>query len=121
MEIKRIIITEVEGKRGENRSTKFSVNFAIGKAQKVDEHSVKVEYEYDVVYEDNGKIVIKGEVEFEDKDVAEAVGKGERISPEVAERLINSINYVGTVNAVLIARALNLVPPVLLPKLRRRQ
>jgi hypothetical protein len=121
MKIERITVDEVKGKRkDEERTTRFDVKFNIKKLKKEDEGRVAVHYGYGVEYGDGSKVEIEGRIIISgDEEAVKAAEEGKKnLSGETLERIVNAINYVGTTNAVLVARTLGLVPPLRLPILR---
>lgn len=82
-----------------------------------------VDFEYVATYfPDNsyirllGRAVLRGG-EQEAREAAEEWAATGRISGPGGELIINAVNYNASVNAVLISRALNMAPPIVLPTL----
>ena len=69
----------------------------------------------------NSRIRISGVAEFSGKEAKKAHDewrKTRAISGPQGELILNSIHYGASMNAVLLAKAFNLVPPVVLPTLK---
>jgi hypothetical protein len=84
---------------------------------------LQVDFEYVVTYLPGnsfirliGKASLRGSESETRKAVQEWMASG-RISGEGGELIINAINYGASINSVLISRAVNLVPPIVLPTL----
>ncbi len=121
MKIERITVDEVKGKRKDGeRTTRFDVKFNIKKLKKEDDGKVAVHYGYRAEYEDGSKVEIEGKIIISgDEEAVKAAEEGKKdLSAETLERIVNAINYVGTTNAVLVARTLGLIPPLRLPVLK---
>ncbi len=121
--IKRVIIENVRaGKKGE-KTSKYEVLFNITSLD-IKEKELTIGYSYAVKYEGNvGYIIIEGKIFAEEdeetiKEIKEEYEKNKRLPEKYMERVINVINYVGTINATIISNVVNLVPPVKLPILK---
>ncbi len=115
MEIERITVDEIQAKReSEGRGGRFDIRFNIKSIEKEGE-SATITYNYTVGYEDGSKIEVAGKIYGKGGDLDTDPDK---IPPEKIEPIVNAINYVGTTQAVILARALGLTPPLRLPILR---
>ncbi len=66
-------------------------------------------------------ITIGGLVKFSGTEVKTAFTewtKNKKFSPTLGEQIVNAINYHASMNAILIGRAVNLPPPVILPTIK---
>jgi len=89
----------------------------------VDKTKITVKYEYHAKYGDIAELTVEGELLAEEtKDLAKAIADSKKnkskLPEEFAERLLNNINYAGSVNGVFIARVLNLTPPMMPPRMK---
>lgn len=82
---------------------------------------LRVAFEYLAVYSpDSSHLRIGGRAVFRSPDAEKAAAAWSRtgvISGEDGEAILNSINYHASVNAILLAKAFDMVPPVVLPRL----
>ena len=80
---------------------------------------VEYHYEYSVNYGNAGSIKISGVIYARDepKEVVESWKKDKKLPKEHMERLVNVINYLGSVHGTLVARVLNYRPPLVPPRL----
>ncbi len=109
MEIKRIVVDEVEAKKeSEVPARRFDVRFRIKKAKK-ELDWIKIKFAYLVLYEDGSKIEVEGKIYCQsDKPITNA----SELEPEDMEKIINAINHVGTIHAIMLARTIGLRPPL---------
>jgi len=103
-------------------SAKRNMNIEI-KGLKLEKDVLEIEYSYTVVYGDNSaKLKIEGVVVAKEPGAAKIVERWKKkqgLPDEFSEDLINVINYVGSVNGTVIARVVDLAPPMSMPKLTR--
>lgn len=82
-----------------------------------------LDFEYAVVYfPDNSHIRLLGKAALSGSEAEAREAAGEwaatgKISGPDGELIINAINYSASMNAVLISKALNIAPPIVLPTL----
>lgn len=81
-----------------------------------------IDFVYTVTYEDVGYLKMKGIVfangsDKEVKDMEAKWKKEKKISEEIAQPLLNLINYSSGINGVLVTRAINLAPPLIPPRI----
>jgi len=80
-----------------------------------------VDFDYVAAYAPDGSYVrLGGRAVFigpEVKGAHDEWTKSSRISGEAGQYIVNAIHYSASINAVLVARALNMTPPLLLPTL----
>ncbi len=112
-------------KKSENKIDGLSINIALEDI-KVKGEEIEVHYTYVANYDkDIGGITIKGVIYTkEDKKLAKEIGDNwkkdgqKKLPPEYASSLLSAINYTGSANGTLVARVLNLSPPLVPPKLQ---
>lgn len=112
-------------KKSENKIDGLSINIALEDI-KVKGEEIEVHYTYIANYDkDIGGITIKGVIYTkEDKKLAKEIGDNwkkdgqKKLPPEYASSLLSAINYTGSANGTLVARVLNLSPPLVPPKLQ---
>jgi hypothetical protein len=101
-----------------SRSMNTNINFV-----KVDGRvgSLDIDFEYSVTYKPDGsQLFISGKAAFsgpESKKCSEEWSRTGRIGGAPGELILNAINYSASINAIFVARAFNLTPPVVLPTL----
>ncbi|MEW6722306.1 MAG: hypothetical protein AB1324_03525 [Candidatus Micrarchaeota archaeon] len=80
-----------------------------------------VGFEFRATYQpDQSYMVIGGRAAFSGLDAAKAAqewAKTGRIAGPEGEFILNAVNYSAAINGVLLARAFNLTPPLMLPTL----
>ncbi|MDO8553264.1 MAG: hypothetical protein Q7S22_00515 [Candidatus Micrarchaeota archaeon] len=116
-------IDSIAGKKtSEDQIKGLNINIAIDTV-KINGQKIEVGYTYIASYPDNvGEMTIKG-VLFadEDKKISKEVEiewqKNKKIPQVYAETILNAINYTGSANGTLIARVLNLSPPLVPPRI----
>lgn len=100
--------------------TSMSSNITISRAN-IEDGKLALEFEYLVRYlPDESRITIAGISIFSGPEVKKAHDewlKDGRIIGAPGEYILNAINYNASMNAILLARAFNLMPPVILPKI----
>ena len=96
----------------------LNIGFKITDVREI-EGGVEYDYEYTVNYGEAGRIVIKGTLVGRDEpqEILESWKKDKKIPPKEMERLINVINYLGSVHGTLVARVLNYRPPLVPPRI----
>lgn len=84
-----------------------------------------VDFEYTVTYlPDESMIRIAGKGIFTGSEAKKAKDEWEKtthITGSHGELILNAINYSASLNALLLARAFNMTPPVILPELKFRK
>lgn len=80
-----------------------------------------VDFDYVAAYAPDGSYIrLGGRAVFagpEVKGAHDEWSKSQRISGEAGQYIVNAIHYSASINAVLVARALNMTPPLILPTL----
>lgn len=128
----RIVSAEAKKNREEN-ATGLNISVSIDSLSVVG-GDLEVKYTYIATYDkDVGTLKISGVItEKVDnpskivsdwnkaKDEAKKKGKAEepKLPNELAEELLNAINYTCSVNGALVMRALNLAPPMIFPRIQ---
>jgi hypothetical protein len=117
-------ITSVEGKKtSENVISGLNINMTIDDV-KASGSKVEIDYTYTVTYATNvGTMTIRGTLVAEEekslvKEINDSWQKSKKLPDDYAELTLNSVNYTGTANGTLIARVLNLSPPLVPPKIQ---
>jgi hypothetical protein len=99
----------------------FKIDIKMGDARREGKDRLLVDYIYTLDYEKMGKIVIAGTViEADEKKIPqleEAWKRDKKLPNDYMEELINIINFVGSAHGTIIARVLNVRPPIIPPKL----
>ncbi len=116
----RIVAAEVN-KKTEEQATGLNINVSIEDVA-VNKGILDIKYIYTVTYEKEvGTLKITGYIEAkedgQDKIAAEWK-KTKKLPDGFAEELLNAINFTCGVNGTLIVRALNMAPPMVLPKIQ---
>lgn len=108
----------------EGPMAKRNVNIQI-KDMKAEKGAIEIEYTYLVTYGDNAATIrIEGSLQAQEKDAEKIVEnwkKKKDLPGNFAEEVLNAVNYIGSVNGTLIAKVVNLMPPLTLPKLIRKE
>lgn len=117
-------VNEIEAKKGEDTKVSgFDVVFNLENVL-INKDEVQIKFVYTANYKTNGRIRIKGELTAtEDKNTIEKIEtelKNKRLPSEYMQKIINTVNYFGTINATIIASIINLVPPIKMPELQLR-
>jgi hypothetical protein len=81
-----------------------------------------ISFVYSVTYEDVGYLKMSGMVfangtEEEVKEMEDKWKNDKKIAEDVAQPLLNLINYSSGINGVLVTRAINLAPPLIPPRI----
>lgn len=117
----RFYRVEAESMRDEN-FTKLAVNLDIGD-MKANGGGLRVDFSYSVDYQPgvaklrfDGYALLSGSKA--DLEKLQAGWKKDRTLPKaLADPLVNIITFSAETNGVLVAKALNMVPPLLAPKI----
>ena len=104
-------------------SAKRSINININD-MKVEKGLLEIKYTYTVTYGEkdaflrlNGSLLAK---EDAPEKIVENWKKKKALPDSVTEEILNAVNYLGSVNGTLIARVVNLAPPLTMPKLTKK-
>jgi hypothetical protein len=99
----------------------FKIDIKMGDARREGKDRLLVDYIYTLDYEKMGKIVISGTVIEADEQkipkLEETWRKEKKLPNEYLEELLNIINFLGSAHGTIIARVLNVRPPIIPPKL----
>jgi len=120
--VNKIEATREKDGPGKGLKIKIDIKDVGGKGEDVD-----VGYEFTAEYvEDVGKIFLAGEitdrVEKKAADEARKMWKEKKeISPEYKLSLLNSINYVASIEGVLASKIVRLPPPIAPPRLTKKE
>jgi len=117
-------ITSVEAKREKIEPIKgLGINITIDDV-KTSGNQITVSYTYTVNYEENvGKLTMKGEILLEeDEEKVKEIEKlwksdKKKLPDDLAELLLNTINYVCGTNGTLVVKVVNLSPPMVPPRI----
>lgn len=120
-------VTKVEATRekdgpGKGLKIQIDIKDVGGKGEDVD-----VGYEFTAEYLDGiGKIFIAGEItDRSDKKVADEARKAWKEKKDVQQdyklSILNSINYVASVEGVLVSKIVRLPPPIAPPRLTKKE
>ena len=116
----RIVYAEVD-KKSEEQATGLNINVSVDEVL-INNGMLDVKYTYTATYEkDVGTLKIIGYIEVQDDNeqkIAEEWKKSQKIPDELSEELLNAINFTCGVNGTLICRALNMAPPMVLPRIQ---
>ncbi len=76
---------------------------------------IEYHYVYNVEYKNVGYISLKGVLfgRDEPKEIIEEWKKNKKIDKENMERLLNVINYVGSIHCTLVANVISYKPPIM--------
>jgi hypothetical protein len=117
----RITAAEVKIDKREPTS-KRNMNIEI-KGMRLEKDILEIDYSYTVVYgDDAAKLKIEGTILAKEDGAAKIVERWKKkqgLPEDFSEDLINVINYAGSVNGTIIARVVDLAPPMAMPKLTR--
>jgi hypothetical protein len=101
--------------------TGFKIDIKMGDVRKDGKDRMLVDYTYTLDYDKVGKVVLYGTVfEGDEKKIPqldESWKKNKRLPNDYVEELINIINFVGSAHGTIVARVLNIRPPIIPPKL----
>lgn len=99
----------------------ISTNISITDAA-ANNNQLVVDFDYTAAYSPDGShIRISGKAGFRGKEVKKAQAEWKKtgsISGVSGELILNAINFNASVNALLISKAFNLTPPIVLPTLK---
>jgi hypothetical protein len=114
---------EVRKGRGGNPKT-IDSNILLTNAE-LEEGYLALDFEFTATYAPgNDSIRISGMAIFSGKETKKAHAewvKSKAITGEQGELILNAIHYGSSMNAVLLAKAFNMMPPVVLPTLKIRK
>lgn len=123
-------IDEVEGKKiGEsNTITNLNIDIALNEV-KINGINLEVSYTYTALYgkdKNSTHLTIKGAIFAEEdkklvKEIEDEWKKAKKLPEAYAEVVINAINYTGIANGTLLARLLNVAPPLIPPRIQLKQ
>ena len=120
-------VTKVEATRdkdgpGKGLKIQIDIKDVGGKGEDVD-----IGYEFTAEYLDGiGKIFVAGEItDRTDKKVAEEVRKSWKEKKDTPQdyklAILNSINYVASIEGVLVSKIVRLPPPIAPPRLTKKE
>lgn len=116
----RLTYAEVK-KEKEEPATGININVSIDSIEIVGD-SLEIKYTYTVNYEKSiATLKISGILQAKEDSPEKIVREWKekkRLPDAFAEELLNAINFACGVNGTLIVRALNLAPPMVLPKIQ---
>lgn len=116
----RITYAEVK-KLKEESAAGLSINVTIDSVEAA-KGMLEIKYTYVVSYEkDVATLKISGVIEAKEDSPEKIVDewkKRQKLPDGFAEELLNAINFTCGANGTLIVRALNLAPPMVLPKIQ---
>lgn len=99
----------------------FKIDIKMGEVKKEGKDRMLVDYIYTVDYDKVGKLMLYGTVfETDEKKIPqleESWKKNKRLPNDYVEEMINIINFVGSAHGTIVARVLNIRPPIIPPKL----
>lgn len=118
-------LSSIEAKKGEKEIKGLDIRIGFKDVREgKDEDIIEIDYEYVAAYRDDaGEIKIGGTIfakenEKTKKAILDAWKKNKRLPDEYMETALSNINFVGAVNGTIVAKVLNVPPP--LPPLRLR-
>lgn len=122
MELEYIDFDSGDVRKEDIRSAKqLSTNIALADVA-ADGDKLNVKFDYTVSYlPGGGHIRISGKARFngaESKKAQQEWAKTSRITGKHGEMILNAIHYGAATNAVLLSKAFNLTPPLILPTLK---
>ena len=119
MAVKNFELTLIDGQRHIDNNEKpkqirIDHNTTVTVITKVDNKTVNIKFRYTVSYGQFGNIRLEGKLNYIGKadEVLDLWGKEHRMNNTIAEEIHNVILSNGSFEAVLIARKLNLPPPI---------
>lgn len=119
MAIKDFEFTLIKGERlvkkeEKPHSLRIDHNTTITLISFIDEDTVEMRFRYTVTYGHVGNIQMEGRVEYEGNasEIISLWDKEHRMSNEIAEDIHNTILSNGSFEALILARKLNLPPPI---------
>ncbi|MFA6530485.1 MAG: hypothetical protein WCT31_02050 [Candidatus Micrarchaeia archaeon] len=117
-------IDEVDAKKmKEENISGLNINIVMEDV-KVKGEDVEMKYVYTVDYEDKvGVMKITGYLYAKEdkklvKEIEDSWKKNKKLPEKYAETILNAINYSGSANGTLVARVINLSPPLIPPRIR---
>lgn len=123
VEFRGVKLSYVEAKRERDALiTGLNININIDDVKAIND-DIMIDFTYSVNYADNiGYLKISGTVYAKDtvseaKKLEEGWRMEKRLPNEIAQPLLNLINFSSGVNGVFVARALNLAPPLVPPRI----
>jgi hypothetical protein len=103
----------------------FKIDIKMGDVRKEAADRLLISYIYTVDYGAVGKVSLYGVVVEGDAklipNLEETWTKTKRLPTDYMEQLINVINFLGCAHGTIIARVLNVRPPIIAPKLAVKQ
>ncbi|MCX6773457.1 MAG: hypothetical protein NTY68_00470 [Candidatus Micrarchaeota archaeon] len=119
MKLESMEVLFIEAKKASGRPPEMIDSRIDMRNAEVDAGNLAVEFVYSASYATDGSYIrMGGRALFsgpEAKAAADEWKKSKRISGKPGEDIINSINYGSSLNSVLVARVLNIVPPLAPP------
>ncbi|MBN2478100.1 hypothetical protein JXB01_02300 [Candidatus Micrarchaeota archaeon] len=116
-------VVAVEGTKDKEEAIKgLNINIGFEEIEFKGEN-IDIKYTYVVTYNENvGQLKITGYLYLKEdkkkvKEIEEGWKKNKKMPEEYAASLLTAINYSGSANGTLIARVLNLSPPLVPPRL----
>lgn len=116
-------VDKIEAKKSsEGPSEGLNINITLDDI-KTKDSTIEILYTYTATYAGGlGEIILNGSLTATEdkklvKEVEEAWEKGKKVPDKYAEVLINAINYTGSANGTLVARVLNIAPPIVPPRI----
>jgi len=96
------------------QSIRIDHNTTISQISFVDEETVEMRFRYTVTYGHVGNIQMEGRVEYEGNatEIISLWDREHRMVNEIAEEVHNTILSNGSFEALILARKLNLPPPI---------
>jgi hypothetical protein len=91
---------------------------------KVKGENVEMAYTYTVTYDEGiGELKMKGVLYAKEekklaKEIEDEWKKSKKLPDAYAEGILNAINYNGSANGTMVARVLNLSPPLIPPRIQ---
>jgi len=117
-------IDEISAKKtSENAINGLNINITLENV-KVKGEDIEMHYEYTASYAvDVGELKIKGVLYAKEekkfaKEIEDEWKKSKKLPDNYAETVLNAINYSGSANGTLVARVLNLSPPLIPPRIQ---
>ncbi len=123
MQHKQIRFTKIEAEVDhEERFNSFNVNLNVTSV-KMEEGDLRIQFVHEVEYKPKtGKIKFSGEMliggtKTEIENVFKKWTKEKKVDGELAQDILNIINFNSEANGVLVAKALGMVPPIIARKI----
>lgn len=123
LETIEIVSGDAKKKSVENaKKIDTSINFTNVQLEK---DQLYLDFQYTVLYQpDESHLRLNGTAMFsgpETKKLFEEWAKTKKMSGKDGETILNAINYNASINAVLLSKVFNLLPPIVLPTLSFRE